>query len=149
MDDKVLEQVANVATLPRIIKASFAMPHAHWGYGFPIGGVAAFDPAEGGIISAGGVGFDVSCGVRTLVTGLNIEDVAPYKQQLAHSLSRTIPAGVGSTGRLHLSEEDMTAMLRSGTHWAAVDEPGPDAECGCGSAADSIRYGFAHSKMDC
>ncbi|MGE5323877.1 MAG: RtcB family protein [Actinomycetota bacterium] len=118
MDEKVLEQVANVATLPGIIKGSFAMPDAHWGYGFPIGGVAAFDPEEGGIISAGGVGFDVSCGVRTLLTGLRTEDLAPYKQQLAHSLSRTIPAGVGSTGRLHLSEQDMTAMLRGGAQWA-------------------------------
>lgn len=118
MDNKVFEQVSNVATLPGIIKASFAMPDAHWGYGFPIGGVAAFNPEEGGIISAGGVGFDVSCGVRTLLTRLRIHDVAPFKQQLAHSLSRTIPAGVGSTGRLHLSEEDMAAMLRGGAQWA-------------------------------
>ena len=94
------------------------MPDAHWGYGFPIGGVAAFDPATGGIISAGGVGFDVSCGVRTLTTGLKVEDLSLCKQQLAHSLSRAIPAGVGSTGRLHLDEDDMTAMLRGGAQWA-------------------------------
>ncbi|MBZ5534009.1 MAG: RtcB family protein [Acidobacteriia bacterium] len=118
MDDKVFEQVSNVATLPGIVKASFAMPDAHWGYGFPIGGVAAFDPATGGIISAGGVGFDVSCGVRTLTTGLKVEDLSLCKQQLAHSLSRAIPAGVGSTGRLHLDEDDMTAMLRGGAQWA-------------------------------
>ncbi|MBX6322997.1 MAG: RtcB family protein, partial [Rhodospirillaceae bacterium] len=68
MDHKVFEQVANVATLPGIVKASYAMPDAHWGYGFPIGGVAAFDPEEGGVVSAGGVGFDISCGVRTLLT---------------------------------------------------------------------------------
>ncbi|MES9967952.1 MAG: RtcB family protein, partial [Sedimenticola sp.] len=68
MDRKVFEQAANVATLPGIVNASYAMPDAHWGYGFPIGGVAAFDPDEGGIVSAGGVGFDISCGVRTLHT---------------------------------------------------------------------------------
>ena len=118
MDDKVLEQVSNVATLPGIVKASFAMPDAHWGYGFPIGGVAAFDPDQGGIISAGGVGFDVSCGVRTLTTGLRLEGISMYKQQLAHALSRAIPAGVGSTGRLHLDENEMTAMLPGGAQWA-------------------------------
>jgi tRNA-splicing ligase RtcB (3'-phosphate/5'-hydroxy nucleic acid ligase) len=66
MDDKVYEQAVNVATLPGIVKASYAMPDAHWGYGFPIGGVAAFDPDAGGVVSAGGVGFDISCGVRCL-----------------------------------------------------------------------------------
>src|SRR6266487_4970858 len=74
MDDKVAEQVANVAALPGIVKASFAMPDAHWGYGFPIGGVAAFDPDEGGVVSAGGVGFDISCGVRTILTGLKLAE---------------------------------------------------------------------------
>ena len=73
MDQKVFEQVTNVATLPGIVRASYAMPDAHWGYGFPIGGVAAFDPEEGGVISAGGVGFDISCGVRTHLTGLKRE----------------------------------------------------------------------------
>ena len=71
MDDKVLEQATNVARLPGIVQASYAMPDAHWGYGFPIGGVAAFDPDRGGVISAGGVGFDISCGVRTMLTGLS------------------------------------------------------------------------------
>ena len=118
MDDKVYEQVSNVAMLPGIVKASFAMPDAHWGYGFPIGGVAAFDPDQGGIISAGGVGFDVSCGVRLLTTGLTAESIALCKEDLAHSLSRAVPAGVGSTGRLHLEDEQMTAMLRGGAQWA-------------------------------
>src|SRR5512147_373114 len=75
MDAKVYEQIVNVATLPGIQKAAYAMPDAHWGYGFPIGGVAAFDPQEGGVVSAGGVGFDISCGVRCLHTGLNSEDI--------------------------------------------------------------------------
>src|SRR6476661_10979684 len=81
MDDKVFEQVSNVATLPGIVKASFAMPDAHWGYGFPIGGVAAFDPEAGGIVSAGGVGFDISCGVRTLLTGLTRGEVEAVKRE--------------------------------------------------------------------
>ena len=70
MDDKVFEQVTNVAGLPGIVRASYAMPDAHWGYGFPIGGVAAFDPDQGGVVSAGGVGFDISCGVRTVLTDM-------------------------------------------------------------------------------
>src|ERR1041385_6615033 len=80
MDEKVYEQVTNVAKLPGIVKASYAMPDAHWGYGFPIGGVAAFDPNKGGVISAGGVGFDISCGVRTLCTGLQPEQLTPVKE---------------------------------------------------------------------
>lgn len=77
MDTKVYEQVTHVATLPGIVKAAYAMPDAHWGYGFPIGGVAAFDPDEGGVISAGGVGFDISCGVRCLTTGLTLKEIEP------------------------------------------------------------------------
>jgi tRNA-splicing ligase RtcB len=118
MDDKVFEQVTNVARLPGIVKASYAMPDAHWGYGFPIGGVAAFDPDQGGVISAGGVGFDISCGVRTLRTGLAAEDVLGVQKQLADELSRAIPAGVGSTGRLHLDSGQMRAMLEGGARWA-------------------------------
>ncbi|MEX5214875.1 MAG: RtcB family protein [Nitrospiraceae bacterium] len=118
MDDKVYEQVTNVAMLPGIVKASHAMPDAHWGYGFPIGGVAAFDPDQGGIISAGGVGFDISCGVRTLTTGLTTEEVEPLKERLADRLFQHVPAGVGSTGRLHLKAEPMDAMLAGGARWA-------------------------------
>jgi tRNA-splicing ligase RtcB len=118
MDDKVFEQVTNVAKLPGIVKASFAMPDAHWGYGFPIGGVAAFDPDRGGVVSAGGVGFDISCGVRTLRTSLVIDDVVPVKKELADVLFRTIPAGVGSTGRLSLSPGQMQDMLAGGARWA-------------------------------
>jgi tRNA-splicing ligase RtcB len=118
MDDKVPEQVANVATLPGIVKASFAMPDAHWGYGFPIGGVAAFDPDDGGVVSAGGVGFDISCGVRTLLTGLTLAQVEPVKRRLADTLAERIPAGVGSTGTLRLAADEMDAMLRGGARWA-------------------------------
>jgi tRNA-splicing ligase RtcB len=118
MDDKVYEQVCNVAMLPGIVRASYAMPDAHWGYGFPIGGVAAFDPAHGGIVSAGGVGFDISCGVRTLHTGLTIEQVRPIAATLADELFRHVPAGVGSTGHLHLDAKQMEEMLEGGARWA-------------------------------
>lgn len=118
MDNKVLEQVSNVAMLPGIQKASFAMPDAHWGYGFPIGGVAAFDPDQGGVVSAGGVGFDISCGVRTLLTGISAEEISASQERLADTLFRAIPAGVGSTGKLRLNAEEMDAMLTGGAQWA-------------------------------
>lgn len=118
MDQKVYEQITNVATLPGIVKAAYAMPDAHWGYGFPIGGVAAFDPEQGGVVSAGGVGFDISCGVRTLHTGLNMWQLQPYKQALADALYKSIPAGVGSKGRIHLNHKDMIGMLSGGAQWA-------------------------------
>ena len=118
MDEKVYEQSCNVAMLPGIVQAAYAMPDAHWGYGFPIGGVAAFDPDEGGVVSAGGVGFDISCGVRTLLTGLRKPDVEARKHALADGLFRDIPAGVGSTGHIHLSQSGMNAMLKGGAKWA-------------------------------
>ena len=118
MDRKVYEQVTNVATLPGIVRASYAMPDAHWGYGFPIGGVAAFDPDQGGVVSAGGVGFDISCGVRCLHTGLKREEVVPIKAELADALYHKVPAGLGSRGRLHLTDAEMDAMLTGGARWA-------------------------------
>jgi tRNA-splicing ligase RtcB len=118
MDDKVLGQIGNVACLPGIVGAAYTMPDAHWGYGFPIGGVAAFDPAEGGVVSAGGVGFDISCGVRTLLTGLKRDDIERVKEDLADSLYRTIPAGLGSTGAIVLDPIEMDRMLAGGAHWA-------------------------------
>jgi tRNA-splicing ligase RtcB len=118
MDHKVYEQVTNVAALPGIVGASYAMPDAHWGYGFPIGGVAAFDAERGGVVSAGGVGFDISCGVRTLHTGLKREDIEAVKKPLADALFHKIPAGVGSTGRIRLEREEMDEMLSGGAAWA-------------------------------
>ena len=120
MDEKVPLQIGNVATLPGIVKASFAMPDAHWGYGFPIGGVAAFDADAGGIVSAGGVGFDISCGVRTLLTGLTVKDIEAVKFELADVLFARIPAGLGSTGALRLDASRMDAMLASGARWAVA-----------------------------
>jgi tRNA-splicing ligase RtcB len=131
MDDKVYEQAVNVATLPGIVQASYAMPDAHWGYGFPIGGVAAFDPDHGGVVSAGGVGFDISCGVRTMLTGLSVSDLLPVQKSLAESLFRQIPAGVGSTGAITLDAVEMDAMLTGGAGWAV--------ERGWGNARDLER----------
>ncbi len=118
MDQKVYEQVCNVASLPGIVQASYAMPDAHWGYGFPIGGVAAFDADKGGVISAGGVGFDISCGVRTLHTGLSRDDVEQVKPRLADLLADTIPAGMGSKSHLRLNDREMDDMLSGGAQWA-------------------------------
>jgi tRNA-splicing ligase RtcB (3'-phosphate/5'-hydroxy nucleic acid ligase) len=118
MDDKVYEQAANVAMLPGIVHACYVMPDAHWGYGFPIGGVAAFDADKGGIVSAGGVGFDISCGVRTMLTGLSVADILPVQKPLADSLFRQIPAGVGSHGAITLDAAEMDAMLVGGARWA-------------------------------
>jgi tRNA-splicing ligase RtcB len=120
MDDKVAEQASNVASLPGIVGACYVMPDAHWGYGFPIGGVAAFDPEEGGVISAGGVGFDISCGVRTLRTGLKREDIEPIAEALADALYDAVPVGVGSRGQISLSDKEMEAMLQGGAEWAVA-----------------------------
>ena len=138
MDHKVYEQAVNVAMLPGIVKASYAMPDAHWGYGFPIGGVAAFDPEQGGVVSAGGVGFDISCGVRCLHTGLARADVMPVQKALAEALYYRIPAGVGSTGAIRLNEAEMDAMLAGGARWAV--------ERGWGEAADLERI-EEHGRM--
>lgn len=131
MDDKVYEQAANVAALPGIVRASYVMPDAHWGYGFPIGGVAAFDPEEGGVVSAGGVGFDISCGVRSMLTGLAVKDILPVQRSLADALFQQIPAGVGSKGAITLDAAEMEAMLTGGARWAV--------ERGWGEARDLER----------
>ncbi|MHC4498796.1 MAG: RtcB family protein [Planctomycetota bacterium] len=131
MDEKVCQQATNVASLPGIVKASYAMPDAHWGYGFPIGGVAAFDAEKGGVISAGGVGFDIACGVRTVTTGLAVDEVEPVKKILADLLARKIPAGLGSRGKLHLNRKQMDEVLVGGARWAL--------EHGYGTKEDLLR----------
>ena len=118
MDDKVREQLVNVTTLPGIVGAAHAMPDAHWGYGFPIGGVAAFDADRGGVISAGGVGFDISCGVRTHLTGLRREEIEARRHPLADALFAHIPAGIGSQGDIRLGRQAMDEMLAGGAAWA-------------------------------
>lgn len=131
MDDKVFEQLSNVASLPGIVGAAYAMPDAHWGYGFPIGGVAAFDAEEDGIVSAGGVGFDISCGVRTVLTGIALDEVMLVQRQLADSLFAQIPTGLGSTGSVTLDAREMELMLAGGARWAV--------ERGWGDVADLER----------
>ena len=117
MDQKAFEQITNVAALPGIVKAAYAMPDAHWGYGFPIGGVAAFDP-DTGVVSAGGVGFDISCGVRTLITSLTAEQIEAKKDIIAEVLAHKIPAGVGSTSKFKLTHKEMDDVLTGGAAWA-------------------------------
>jgi len=131
MDDKVREQACNVAMLPGVVDAVYVMPDAHWGYGFPIGGVAAFDPAAGGVVSAGGVGFDISCGVRCLITGVRAEELAGSSTRLADALFANIPAGVGSTGNVRLRASELDDMLTGGARWAVGR--------GFGTAADLER----------
>lgn len=118
MDEKVREQIINVAKLPGLVGAAMTMPDAHWGYGFPIGGVAAFDANQGGIISAGGVGFDISCGIRCLRTNLFVEDILSHLETLAEQLFLTVPTGVGSHGKLHLSVSELDDVMEGGAKWA-------------------------------
>uniref|UniRef100_I2Q1I5 tRNA-splicing ligase RtcB n=1 Tax=Desulfovibrio sp. U5L TaxID=596152 RepID=I2Q1I5_9BACT len=118
MEDGVFAQLRNVASLSGITGQALAMPDAHTGYGFPIGCVAAFDARAGGVVSAGGVGFDIGCGVRTLVSDLDREDVEPVREGLADRLSDAVPAGLGAGGRLRLSDRDMDRMLAGGAAWA-------------------------------
>ncbi len=117
--DPCLQQVANVASLPGIVGASLAMPDVHWGYGFPIGGVAAFDPALGGVVSPGGVGYDINCGVRLHHTNLTAEAVVANRDRVANELQRAVPAGVG-VGRRDSRVGDLDAVLSGGAR-ALVD----------------------------
>jgi tRNA-splicing ligase RtcB (3'-phosphate/5'-hydroxy nucleic acid ligase) len=118
VEDRAVEQVANVATLPGIVTASYAMPDIHWGYGFPIGGVAATDPARGGVVSPGGVGFDIACGVRLLRSELDWErDTRVRIDRLVHTLGQRVPRGVGTKGRMRLSSDDVVRVLREGVRF--------------------------------
>jgi tRNA-splicing ligase RtcB len=140
--EEAFKQVANVATLPGILKASMAMPDIHWGYGFPIGGVAAFD-WESGIISPGGVGYDINCGVRLAATALTEKEVKPKIQDLVNELYRNIPAGVGSTGSLKLSAKEEKKVIRQGSRWVVEQGFGEEEDIehtednGCMENADS------------
>jgi tRNA-splicing ligase RtcB len=129
VDDRAVIQVANVATLPGIVRASVAMPDIHWGYGFPIGGVAATDADGEGVISPGGVGFDIACGVRLLRTDLTWEaDVRPVIGELVHALGTRIPRGVGAKGRMRLSRADVTRVLREGVRFPLAQGLGTDTD---------------------
>jgi len=137
--DDSLRQVANVATLPGIVTASFAMPDVHWGYGFPIGGVAATDPAAGGVVSPGGVGFDISCGVRLLTTPFTESELRPRLAAVMSSLSRLVPRGAGPGGVWDATPADLRAILRRGSTYAVARGYGTDldlAHCEDGGAVD-------------
>ncbi len=116
--DNALQQVANVATLPGIVKYSLAMPDIHWGYGFSIGGVAATDIGKGGVISPGGVGFDILCGIRLVRTNLFEKDIKPKQKDLAYALYNNIPVGVGSKGKIKVSHQEERKILVKGAKWA-------------------------------
>ena len=129
--DRALEQVANVAFLPGIVKASLAMPDIHWGYGFSIGGVAATDIESGGVISPGGVGFDINCGVRMLRTNFQYDDIKDKIKDLTYALFSDVPAGVGSKGDIKVSRKEEKEILVKGSKWAVQKGFGinDDLEC--------------------
>ena len=142
VDDRAVLQVANVATLPGIVKASFAMPDIHWGYGFPIGGVAATDAEGDGVISPGGVGFDIACGVRLLRSELEwARDVEPVLGRLVGTLGARVPRGVGTKGRMKLTRSEVAQVLREGVRFPLSRGVGlPEDEVFCedgGALADA------------
>lgn len=136
------QQLLNVAELPGIQKASFGMPDMHWGYGFPIGGVAAFD-LETGVVSPGGIGFDINCGIRLVKTNLGEKDVKPKLKELIDVLFGSIPAGVGGKGKIRIGESEMNELLNNGAKWAVENGYGWEKdldfieENGCLDVADA------------
>jgi tRNA-splicing ligase RtcB len=140
-EDQTPEQVANVAFLPGIVGHSFAMPDIHWGYGFPIGGVAAMDIKDG-VISPGGVGYDINCGVRLLRTSLSEAEVRPRINELINALFLNVPSGLGSEGKIKVSQKEMNQLMVEGAHWAVKHGLGSEEdldateEDGCLSGAD-------------
>src|SRR5205085_7518660 len=116
-EDQAPEQVANVATLPGIQVASLAMPDIHWGYGFCIGGVCATDPAEGGVISPGGVGYDINCGVRLVRSNLFYRDVERHLRKLVEELFRHVPTGVGRSGRYKFDKGELRRLMGEGSRF--------------------------------
>ena len=128
-EEQVFQQVANVAFLPGIVDHSLAMPDIHWGYGFPIGGVAA-TRVEDGVVSPGGVGFDINCGVRLLRTNLTKEEVKPKIERLVAELFVNIPSGLGSTGKIRVNEKELDEVMTKGSRWAV--------EKGYGEAEDIV-----------
>jgi tRNA-splicing ligase RtcB (3'-phosphate/5'-hydroxy nucleic acid ligase) len=139
--DQSLEQAANVAMLPGIVGRALAMPDIHQGYGFPIGGVAAVDE-QTGVVSPGGVGYDINCGVRLLSSSLTLKDVKPRLRDLVHQLFRDVPSGTGQNSRLSVSDSDLNQILEKGPRWAVAHDMGSEAdldnteERGCIAGAD-------------
>jgi len=144
MDGAVFDQVTNVATLPGITKYSLCMPDGHFGYGFPIGGVAAMD-AEEGVISPGGIGFDINCGMRLVTTNLTYDEVKPHLKTLVDKLYERVPAGVGSTGFVKISKKEFRKVVEQGAQWFVQNGYGWEEdlelteESGCIEGADSSK----------
>jgi tRNA-splicing ligase RtcB len=145
MDEAVYQQISNVATLPGISHYALCMPDGHSGYGFPIGGVAAMDVREGGVISPGGIGFDINCGMRLVTTNLTLQDVQPHLRQIIDRLYERVPAGVGSHGFLKLSRNDFRDLVEQGACWCVEqgygweDDLEVTEENGCISGADASK----------
>ena len=127
LSDQAPQQAINVAQLPGIVSASMAMPDIHWGYGFPIGGVAAFDLGDG-VISPGGVGYDINCGVRLMASDLKRSDLAPNIEKLMAELHATVPTGVGISGAIRLGRDELRAVATDGAHWARDTGFGTDED---------------------
>ena len=127
MESSAIEQVANMATLPGIQKYAMAMPDVHVGYGFPIGGVGAFS-MENGVISPGGVGFDINCGVRLLKSDLMFEDVRSHAVDLINALYEAVPSGLGSESKFHASHEQLSQVFMTGARWAVENGYGVPAD---------------------
>lgn len=125
--EHAIEQVANVAFLPGIVRCSLAMPDIHWGYGFPIGGVAAMRLSDG-VISPGGVGFDINCGTRLLRTNLSVRDIKPRIKDLIDAIFRNVPSGVGSSGKLCLSRQQLSQVMQQGANWAVKQGYGTERD---------------------
>src|SRR5437764_6736322 len=123
LNDNALQQVANVATLPGIVGAALGMPDIHWGYGFPVGGVAATDAQEG-VISPGGIGFDINCGVRLLATDLLRDQIKGQVEKLADELFTNLPSGVGGAGMRKLTPSEMREVMLRGATWAIEESYG-------------------------
>src|SRR5574341_461190 len=123
MDAGVFDQVTNVACLPGIVRAALCMPDGHWGYGFPIGGVAAFR-TDTGVISPGGIGFDINCGMRLLRTSLTEAEVRPRLPELVDRLFAAVPAGVGSKGFVRVSRAELADVMRTGARWCVRHQLG-------------------------
>jgi len=117
VEETCVQQIANVAQLPGIVKYSLAMPDVHSGYGFSIGGVAAFDIKKG-IVSPGGIGYDINCGVRLLVSNIDKKDFLSKRKEITHQIKRDVPSGVGRKGDFNLSEKEIREVLKSGVSWA-------------------------------
>ena len=145
MEDLTLEQAANVACLPGIQRSSFVLPDGHQGYGFPIGGVAGTAIDEDGVISPGGVGYDINCGVRLIRTNLDYDDVKPKLRELAEKLFRNVPSGLGKSGHIRLSVTELNKVLDEGVMWAVqrgyawADDPEHIEERGSWQLADSSK----------